>query len=122
MVGGLLVLAITVTALIANQAGDASRTRLTSLYLARSTVDGLLIGMVNQETGVRGFTLVNDPEFLQPYNEGASQRIAAVSGLAQLSLSGKEEGQLATTLADADRWVAWSQARLSVLQVTRESN
>jgi signal transduction histidine kinase len=117
-VGGLLVLAITITALVANQAGDASRTRLTNLYLARSTVDGLLIGMVNQETGVRGFTLVNNPEFLQPYNEGASQRITAVSGLAQLSLSGQEQGQLATTLADVDRWVAWSEARLAVLQAT----
>ena len=99
--GGLLVLAITTAALVTNQAGDASRARLTSLYAARSAADELLIGMVNQETGVRGFTLVGDPQFLQPYTDGEAQRIAAVSRLQHLTLSDPERRQLTTTISDA---------------------
>jgi signal transduction histidine kinase len=117
-VGGLLVLAITTAALVTNQAGDASRVRLTSLYAARSAADELLIGMVNQETGVRGFTLVGDPQFLQPYTDGEAQRIAAVSGLQHLTLSVPERRQLTTTISDMKSWVAWSVARVATLKAT----
>jgi CHASE3 domain sensor protein len=112
-VGALLVLAITSAALVANQSGDASRTRLTNLYAARTSADQLLIGMVNQETGVRGFTLGADSQFLQPYNEGQSQRTTAVNALRHLTLSAPEQSQLAATSSDVDAWVAWATVRLT---------
>ncbi|WP_299876999.1 CHASE3 domain-containing protein [uncultured Cocleimonas sp.] len=43
-------------------------TRINALHLDYS--DRLLINMLNIQTGARGYLLSDDPEFLEPYNEG----------------------------------------------------
>jgi PAS domain S-box-containing protein len=70
-----------------------------------------VVGMVNQETGLRGYINTADPTFLEPYALGQQQVQAA---LRQLTSSGTD-ATLATNL-DASRaasaaWQAWATQR-----------
>ncbi|MCW2705915.1 MAG: multi-sensor hybrid histidine kinase [Blastococcus sp.] len=91
---------------------------LTSFLLARLVPDvaraDLLLGalqdahvaMLDQETGLRGFLLTRDPQFLQPYQEGAAT-IRRVQG--EAAGWGVGDAELTARLADlqsaSDRWV-----------------
>ena len=72
-IGVLLVLAVIGIglALIAN--GQVTRNRhllLDQVAPARRTALALENALVNEETGVRGFALTNEPSFLEPYDSG----------------------------------------------------
>jgi len=43
--------------------------------------DGLLIGMLNQETGLRGYVATNNPVFLKPFHSGRPQYLLSVQQL-----------------------------------------
>src|ERR1700722_740106 len=40
---------------------------------ASAASEGVLVGALNQETGIRGYALTGDPTFLQPYQAGLAQ-------------------------------------------------
>ncbi|WP_051494988.1 sensor histidine kinase [Nocardia nova] len=56
----------------------------------------LQAALVNQETGLRGFAVAGDPQFLEPYNQGVRDEIAAVARIRELA-----DGR-AKLLADLD--------------------
>lgn len=51
----------------------------------QSDVDGILRSMVDQESGIRGYTTLEDPLFLEPFNRGRPQYLDYVEHLKQLT-------------------------------------
>lgn len=49
---------------------DNLRNLIKTSGLSREVQNEIMLGMVNMETGLRGFLLNNDEEYLEPYNEG----------------------------------------------------
>jgi len=85
--------------LVAFIAGAVSLTRLTA---ARETLlDGvgpavranqsLEVALLNEETGIRGYALTQNPEFLSPYREGLADEAAAL-GVLREYLADRPEG------------------------------
>ncbi|WP_020670795.1 HAMP domain-containing histidine kinase [Amycolatopsis nigrescens] len=71
-----------------------------------STANELSTGLLNQETGVRGYMLTGRQDFLEPYERGKAQQQRAVAELRRL---GATEGTVAGTDLDrvlraADGW------------------
>jgi PAS domain S-box-containing protein len=70
-----------------------------------------LVGMVNQESGLRGYVNNADPVFLEPYNLGSTEVQAALKELA----AGGKDPQLLTGLntsrAASQAWQAWATQR-----------
>ena len=60
-------------------------------------------GLVNQETGVRGYELAAIPSFLAPYRLGREQERAAFTQLHRLSVVGTQAA-LARVMASIDAW------------------
>jgi PAS domain S-box-containing protein len=89
-------------------AGDAG-SRADRLRQLQQDGDALLIGMVNQETGVRGYLNTGSTIFLEPYGEGRSQVAAAELRLRRAGV--REMAQLDGTLAAADFWQDWAAGR-----------
>ncbi len=67
------------------------RTQLTATEAYR-----LQSALVNQETGLRGFAISGDPQFLEPYNQGMRDEAAAVARIRELA------GTRPTPRADVD--------------------
>jgi signal transduction histidine kinase len=63
---------------------DARHTLLEQVYPANLTSDQLLVAFLNEETGVRGYVLSANPQFLQPSELGFSQQKTVESQLARL--------------------------------------
>lgn len=67
-----------------------------------------LIGMVNQETGIRGYVITADPTFLQPYNAGSAEVDAALkqftAGVSDADLT----SELNAERTAAEAWQAWA--------------
>jgi len=55
----------------------------THTYDVLETLDAALIGMINQETGLRGFLVSGDEGFLEPYRNGISQYETAYAEVKQ---------------------------------------
>jgi signal transduction histidine kinase len=66
----------------------------------------LYSGLLNQETGVRGYALSGQPAFLAPYTEGRATEQAVVAQLRKLQpqLPAASAADLIATLAQADDW------------------
>jgi len=94
--------------LVAFIAGAVSLTRLTA---ARETLlDGvgpavranqsLEVALLNEETGIRGYALTQNPEFLSPYREGLADEAAAL-GVLREYLADRPEGAQVDEVARA---------------------
>jgi len=94
--------------LVAFIAGAVSLTRLTA---ARETLlDGvgpavranqsLEVALLNEETGIRGYALTQNPEFLSPYREGLDDEAAAL-GVLREYLADRPEGAQVDEVARA---------------------
>ncbi|MEI8396883.1 MAG: CHASE3 domain-containing protein [Rhodospirillaceae bacterium] len=110
---------------------------MTSLSTARTTVgwnshtydvleelNGILLGMVNQETGVRGYLVAGDDKFLEPFKAG---REAYEQHLAKVKQLTSDNPAQQTRLADLDRlaktWqneIAAKEIALMAAATTRE--
>jgi PAS domain S-box-containing protein len=75
--------------------------------------DALLIGMVNQETSVRGYLDTGVADFLEPYVEGRRQVAGAVQRLRRAGLQGT--ARLDATLAPAAFWQEWAAGRTAAV-------
>jgi signal transduction histidine kinase len=72
---------------------------------AASTANALVTDLVNQETGVRGFVLGKQEQFLQPYHRySAQQRVHEAQLRKLLSSSPQLMADLDALIAQADRW------------------
>ncbi|HEV2656837.1 MAG TPA: CHASE3 domain-containing protein, partial [Ktedonobacteraceae bacterium] len=76
----------------------------------------LLASMVNQETGLRGYLVTNDPLFLQPFTQGHAQYLSTLSALASaLHQQGFQDAVLALSQAQARAEVWYSTFALPTL-------
>lgn len=97
-----IILAATLPVLI------STRTTLNRLQTefdpATSASSGLLVAALNEETGVRGFSLTGQQAYLQPYSLGTSQYASAIATLDGVDLGGPYEKDLAATKAAFGSW------------------
>jgi signal transduction histidine kinase len=88
---------------------DQERQRIEStIDPAALAAQQLYSALLNQETGVRGYALSGNPEFLSPYTEGMAAEKTAVSQLRQLlpQLPAATATELEQTLTQASDWRA----------------
>ncbi|MEO6797501.1 MAG: ATP-binding protein [Candidatus Dormibacter sp.] len=71
----------------------------------------LLVGMVNQESGLRGYINSADPVFLEPYNLGATEIHAALQQLAVGITDQDLRTGLNASRAASQAWQAWATRR-----------
>ncbi|MDY0873352.1 methyl-accepting chemotaxis protein [Dongia rigui] len=93
----LILLVSSVCAFIYNRVGflDKSSGWTTHTYEVLETLDAALLGMVNQETGVRGYLVSGDQGFLDPYHNGLKQYDAAFEKVKKLtSDNATQQGRL----------------------------
>jgi signal transduction histidine kinase len=86
---------------------DHERQRIEStIDPAALAAQQLYSALLNQETGVRGYSLSGNPEFLSPYTEGMAAEKTAVSQLRQLTprLPAASAADLEQTLTQAHDW------------------
>ncbi|KMO35238.1 methyl-accepting chemotaxis protein [Methylobacterium aquaticum] len=88
------------------------------------TVNDIMAGMVNQETGLRGYLLSADPQFLAPYREGREQYRTAFAEAKRLTADNPaQQARLDALDQQARRWmqdIAETQIALMGDAATRE--
>ena len=117
---GLITAAATATSLWAfTRLSDARHDVVDEIDPARLQVQLLLDAYVNQETGVRGYVLARQEDFLQPYTQGLADA-ATARRLLQPLLAGLPESQRLLSVAD-EKTAAWSdQFANPAIAATRE--
>jgi len=86
---------------------DDERQRIEStLDPAALASQQLYSALLNQETGVRGYALTGQPDFLTPYNQGYADEKTAAKHLQQLEpqLPAASAAELQATLTQAHDW------------------
>ncbi|WP_371483717.1 ATP-binding protein [Kitasatospora sp. NBC_00315] len=61
-------------------------------------------GLVNQETGIRGYGLTGEADFLAPYEQGLAQQREAVATLRQLAGGAQDRADLDLVLERSEGW------------------
>ena len=82
----------------------------------------LYSALLNQETGVRGYALTGQPDFLTPYNQGYAAQETAASQLTRLApqLPAASVAELKATLTQANDWrTRYAAARLQGFELSR---
>jgi signal transduction histidine kinase len=100
-------LAAVVTGALALAHLDEERQRIeTTIDPAALAAQQLNSALLNQETGVRGYALSAQPDFLTPYTQGMAAETAAVTELRKLmpQLPAASGADLTQTLAQARDW------------------
>ena len=95
-----LLLAGTGLVIVLRRADRALSEQTERTFPARRVADQLLTSLVDQETGLRGFALTGDNEFLEPYREGLVDEQAARAKLDRFVLPG-DRARLALFSVDA---------------------
>jgi PAS domain S-box-containing protein len=118
IVGYFVVLAVIAAAILPTLVGT-----LQALDRQRSTFDvasagasQLLVGALNQETGMRGYVVTGNPSFLQPYRLGAAQAVGAAGDLHSVSLTSPFNSDVTSTLRALRRWRQLATQALSDVQ------
>jgi PAS domain S-box-containing protein len=83
--------------------------RAERFHQAQMDANALLVGMVDQETAIRGYGLTGDRVFLAPYAPGRQEAAAAADRLVRAHLVGA--GGLAATVAAGASWQRWAAGR-----------
>jgi signal transduction histidine kinase len=100
-------LAAVVTGALAIAHLDEERQRVeTTIDPVALAAQQLYSALLNQETGVRGYALSGNPDFLAPYTQGLAAEKAAISQLDQLmpQLPAATAAHLRQTVSQADDW------------------
>ncbi len=70
----------------------------------RQALDQIFQGMLNQQTGYRGYALSSDPAFLAPYQEGRKQYAAGLAESRRLaSVAASDSASLLAALSEVER-------------------
>jgi signal transduction histidine kinase len=98
--------AITLGAVGLKQLGDARSLVVDQVDPELVQAQNLTAALLNQETGVRGYQLTHQADFLMPYTDGRQQQDHAVAELRRLGLvAGTQAGaDLDTVLSTAAAW------------------
>jgi signal transduction histidine kinase/CheY-like chemotaxis protein/CHASE3 domain sensor protein len=98
-------------AIIQRQSDDA-QARAQSAQLLETNEKQFAIGLLNQETGERGFELTGDSQYLQPYQLGTQQVTAARHFLDTTTTDSKTRAKVVAMEAAASSWQAFATTRL----------
>ena len=113
-----LVSAVLVTrvggAIIQNRANDA-QARAQAAQLLQTSEKQFAIGLLNQETGERGFELTGDNQYLQPYELGIAQTADARQFLDSAATDPQTRAKLVAMEAVAVNWQTFASARLAAV-------
>ncbi|MEV5649648.1 CHASE3 domain-containing protein [Nocardia sp. NPDC052254] len=106
---GLMIVMIVLGAVVAGQVivrTNAVTDRLLDRTQPTATeVYRLQSALVNQETGLRGFAIAGDPQFLDPYNQGVQDEAAAVARIREVAAGRpKQLAQLDSVESATRRW------------------
>ena len=107
-------------AVIQYQGGDAQG-RAQAAQQLESYEKQFAIGLLNQETGERGFELTGDTQYLRPYQLGIAQVVAARPFLDSASTDSPTRAKLTAMEAAAGNWQAFAYGRLSAIGSTGPS-
>lgn len=104
---GVLVVIVAMGLYLYNQVSTVEKTSQwnTHTYKVLDAIDGVVAGMVDQETGLRGYLLSGKKEFLEPYTAGA--KLAASSWEAAKKLTADnptQQRRLDDLKAAIDQW------------------
>jgi len=119
LVGAVLVRNAAV-AIIQSQGNDA-QARAQSAQLLETHEKQFAIGLLNQETGERGFELTGDSQYLQPYQLGTSQTTEARHFLDTASTDLPTRAKLVVMESAASKWQAFATTRLVAVASTGPS-
>ena len=106
--------------IIQNQGNDA-QARAQAAQLFETHEKQFAIGLLNQETGERGFELTGQSQYLQPYDLGTAQVVAARQFLDSASTDTPTRAKLAAMEAAAGKWQAFAGARLAAVAASGPS-
>ena len=120
LVGAVLVRNAAV-AIIQSQ-GNGAQARAQSAQLFETYEKQFAIGLLNQETGERGFELTGDSQYLQPYQLGTSQTTAARHFLDTATADFHTRAKLVAMEAAASSWQAFATTRLVAVASSGPSN
>jgi signal transduction histidine kinase/DNA-binding response OmpR family regulator/CHASE3 domain sensor protein len=98
-------------AIIQSQGNDA-HARAQSAQLLETHEKQFAIGLLNQETGERGFELTGQSQYLEPYQLGTLQTTAARRFLDTASTDGQTRAKLIAMESAASKWQAFATTRL----------
>jgi PAS domain S-box-containing protein len=71
---------------------------------ADAAASQVLVGALNQETGIRGYALSGQTSFLQPFLSGSTQYAQAMGQLRHIDLGPRFRGQVRSTSRAFDAW------------------
>ncbi len=113
----LILSAVIVLAAAVGVASYAQRTASREGAERTRTAQGLLIAMLDQETGLRGFSISGDPDFLTPYTEGGRLYGVALAD-ARRHVAGRPQAArvLRESESAAGRWRALAAGSVRDLQ------
>ncbi|WP_369212199.1 sensor histidine kinase [Streptomyces flavofungini] len=104
----LVLLGTVVGARLLGQTADVSDRLVNQVQPARTQAYRLQAALVNQETGVRGYAIAADPQFLAPYTQGTRDEARAAARLRELIA---DEPELLADLKAVQRQAAaWRRA------------
>src|SRR5690349_19925307 len=72
----------------------------------------MLIAMLDQETGLRGFVNTRDDRFLEPYRDGRTAFERAINETTRYATDADDKPRIAEQIAVARRWQALADAEI----------
>lgn len=100
-----MVVAAVITSVVMVRSWDQTVDRRGATRLAAEDVSEIRLAYSDQETGIRGFLLTDDSDFLEPYRDGVGVRRRVTDRLIErdIAIAGFDE-QLDVVLAAGERW------------------
>jgi len=99
---------------------QAQRSAADRAYGESAAGQRMLVAMLNQETGFRGFALTRREEFLQPFKEGVRDFERALRDADSLAGAKRDERDLSAQAASAREWRAMAKTELGLLRSDRD--
>lgn len=109
----LLGLAVAVIAAATWVVSETQRSAAQQVFEEGRAGNRMLTAMLDQETGLRGFALSGDEEFLQPYVRGAAQFDRAVADLRSLVRDENQRATIYSMVLAARRWQRLAEGAIS---------
>ena len=101
--------------------GNDAQARAQAAQLLETHEKQFAIGLLNQETGERGFELTGQSQYLQPYELGSAQVIAARQFLDSAATDPSTRAKLIVMEAAASDWLMFANTRLAAVAASGPS-
>ena len=120
LVGALLVSNVTRSIIQFQRAAAGARAQ--TAQLLQTQEKEFVIGMVNQETGLRGYERTGQSQYLEPYNLGISEVKLAAAGLDSTATSPSTRAKVAAMETAAGDWQAHAASALATVAASGPSS